>query len=285
MKAITPALKAEYANGSKTLARCWRFERKDGEVFTVTTCAHNLLINGELYLSRDGVNPTAIENQADASVPNSEINGTLNTDFATEEDIVGGLWDGASVLIFEVNYRELSQGILILQSGTLGDVSVGRQAFKAEVRGLAQFLQQTVGEVYTKTCTANLGDERCKVDVEALRISGTVASVVSRQEFTTDTVGYPADYFGAGVIIWTTGENAGFSMEINAYNSPAFALNLPMPFNVAAGDAYTVIPGCRKRLIEDCKTKFANILNFRGFPYVPGPDSVLGLGGTEGSNL
>lgn len=285
MKNISPELKAEYQKGSKTIARCWRFERKDGAVFTVTTCAQNLLINNELYLSRDGVNPTAIEQQADASVPNSEVNGTLNTDFATEEDILGGLWDGASVLIFEVNYRNLSQGRLVLQSGTLGDVSVGRQSFKAEVRGTAQYLQQTVGEVYTQTCTANLGDERCKVDIEALRVSGTVTGVSSRMEFESDVSGFASDYFGAGVITWEDGDNAGFSMEIDSYSSPDFGLNLPMPFNIKTGDTFTVIPGCRKRVIEDCKTKFSNILNFRGFPYVPGPDSVLGLGGTEGSNL
>ncbi|AMM23160.1 DUF2163 domain-containing protein [Variovorax sp. PAMC 28711] len=285
MKTRSIALAAAQAAGSTTLARCWRFTRTDGEIVTVTTCAKDLLVNGELYVSRLGVTPTALEQQVGAAVPNSEIDGTLNTDFATEADILGGLWDGAQVFIFEVNYRDLSQGWMILQTGTLGDVSVGRSSFKAEVRGLAQALQQVVGEVYTQTCTANLGDARCKVNVEAMRVAGTVAVVTSRQAFTTTTTGYAADYFGAGVITWVTGANAGFSMEVNSYTSPAFALNLPMPFNVAAGDTYTVIPGCRKRVIEDCKTKFANILNFRGFPYVPGPDKVLGLGGTEGSNL
>ena len=286
MKTRSPQLAAAQAAGSTTLARCWRFTRTDGHVTTVTTCAKDLLVNGELYVSRLGVTPSALEQQVGAAVPNSEINGTLNTDFATEADILGGVWDGAEVFIFEVNYRDLSQGWMILQTGTLGDVSVGRSSFKAEVRGLAQSLQQVVGEVYTQTCTANLGDSRCKVNVEDLRVmSGAVFSVSSRQAFSTNLSGFALDYFGAGVITWVTGANAGFSMEVNSYTSPAFALNLPMPFNVAVGDTFTVIPGCRKRVIEDCKTKFANILNFRGYPYVPGADSVLGLGGTEGSNL
>lgn len=285
MKTRSPALAAAQAAGSTTLARCWRFTRTDGLVIRVTTSARDLLINGELYRSKDGVTPTALEQQAGAAVPNSEINGTLGADLATEADILGGLWDGAQVLIFEVNARDLSQGWMILQTGTIGDVKVGRTAFNAEVRGLAQALQQSVGQVFTRGCTASLGDARCKVNVEALRLSGSIVSVISRQEFVTTTTGFAADYFGAGVLTWVTGANAGFSMEIAAYNTPNFALNLPMPYNVAAGDTYTVIPGCRKRHIEDCKTKFNNIVNFRGFPYFPGDDKMLGLGGTEGTNL
>jgi hypothetical protein len=43
-----------------------------------------------------------------------------------------------------------------------------------------------------------------------------------------------------------------------------------MPFEVVVGDAYSLLPGCRKRLAEDCRDKFNNVVNFRGFPHVPG---------------
>jgi len=58
-----------------------------------------------------------------------------------------------------------------------------------------------------------------------------------------------------------------------------------MPFNVAVGDTYSVVPGCRKRFEEDCVAIWANWVNYRGFPHVPGGDKMLGLGGTEGTNL
>lgn len=37
------------------------------------------------------------------------------------------------------------------------------------------------------------------------------------------------------------------------------------------GDAFSVIAGCDKSF-PTCKAKFANHLNFRGFPHLPGAD-------------
>ncbi len=44
-----------------------------------------------------------------------------------------------------------------------------------------------------------------------------------------------------------------------------------MSETVGAGDAFTVTAGCDKQFAT-CKTKFANGINFRGFPYMPGND-------------
>ena len=43
---------------------------------------------------------------------------------------------------------------------------------------------------------------------------------------------------------------------------------------VAAGDAFTISAGCDKQFAT-CKSRFANQANFRGFPYMPGNDTVL----------
>ncbi|OUL98540.1 DUF2163 domain-containing protein [Variovorax sp. JS1663] len=285
-KTISVALKAHYALGSTTIARCWRFERRDGEVVTVTTCARDLLINSEVYRSKEGLNPTAISQEATAAVANSEVNGAMAAESVDEEELFAGLWDGAFVSVFEVNYRDLSMGILALQSGNIGDVKAGRTAFNAEVRGLTQSLQKVVGRVFTKGCPWKFGDpDTCRFDVEALRVTGSITSVTSLRQFTDSSRTESDDYFGAGVLTMNSGQNEGFQMEVYAYASDVFTLHLPLPFNPAIGDTYSVTPGCRKRWEEDCKTKWNNGNNFGGFPLVPGSDKVLGLGGTEGTNL
>jgi uncharacterized phage protein (TIGR02218 family) len=43
---------------------------------------------------------------------------------------------------------------------------------------------------------------------------------------------------------------------------------------VAEGDLFVVSAGCDKRF-ETCRTKFANAVNFRGFPHLPGNDFVV----------
>jgi uncharacterized phage protein (TIGR02218 family) len=285
-KTISVALKAHYGLNSTTISRQWRFERRDGEVVRVTTCARDLLINGEVYRAKEGLNPTAISQEATAAVANSEVNGTMAAESVDEEELFAGLWDGAFVTVFEVNFRDLSMGILSLQSGNIGDVKAGRSAFTAEVRGVTQSLQKVVGRVFTKGCPWKFGDpDTCRKDLAPLTVTGSLTAFTDLRTFTDSTRAEVADYFGAGVITFTSGENDGFSMEIYSFGSGVFVLHLPLPFNPAVGDTYSLTPGCRKRFDEDCRTKWGNGPNFGGFPLVPGSDKVLGLGGTEGTNL
>ncbi|WP_219209445.1 DUF2163 domain-containing protein [Variovorax boronicumulans] len=285
MKACSPELRAHYAQGSTTISRQWRFERTDGEIVTVTTCSRDLLYLGEVYRTKDGINPTAISQQVGAAVTNSEATGTLSEDLATEAEFLSGLWDGCRYTIFEVNYRDLSMGHMVIGSGTLGDLKVGRSAFTAEMRGIAQALQQTNGKVVTKNCTAQFGDDRCKVNLTPITVAGAVTGVTNRRTIADSSRAEPSDYFGAGLFRVTGGPMTGEEMEIDSFSAGVFSLVLPLSRNPEVGMTYEAVPGCRKRLAEDCRSKWVNVLNYRGFPNIPGADRVLGLGGTEGTNL
>ena len=63
----------------------------------------------------------------------------------------------------------------------------------------------------------------------------------------------------------------------------------PMPEPIAVGDAFTVTAGCDKAF-STCHDRFANAVNFRGFPHIPGNDFVIsypvqGEPGHDGSSL
>ncbi len=47
--------------------------------------------------------------------------------------------------------------------------------------------------------------------------------------------------------------------------------------DIQVGDTFDVIAGCRKRLTEDCKVKFNNVLNFQGEPHLPGIDRLTAM--------
>lgn len=275
MKAISAALKAHYALNSTTIARCWKCTRVDGTVFAFTTHDVDIVFGGVTYLAATGFTPSAIQGGLDLSVANLEVNGILNSTAITEADILAGKWDGCQVEIFEVNYADLTMGRMLLPGGCVGNVSTGRLGFVAELRGIAQALQQPIGGYYTKTCTANLGDSRCGVALGPLTVSGTVTGVISRSQFAT-ALTQADDYFGAGVLTWLTGANTGVRVEVNSFLAGAFTLSIAVAGNIAVGDTFTVVPGCRHRRTEDCKTKFSNVINFRGFPDVPGNDFVIG---------
>ena len=86
--------------------------------------------------------------------------------------------------------------------------------------------------------------------------------------------------FDGGKLTFTSGLNAGRALEIKAYAPGLIVLASPMPYPIAVGDTYTAVPGCGKRIIEDCYTRYSNVINFRGEPYRPGMDAVLKSGGS-----
>jgi uncharacterized phage protein (TIGR02218 family) len=106
----------------------------------------------------------------------------------------------------------------------------------------------------------------------------TVTSVTSRLAFADSAMigtGTPEGYFDNGIITWDTGDNAGRSMEIKSFGTSGdFVLYLPMVDTIAVGDTGTAVAGCDKTLAT-CKATFNNVVNFRGFPHVPGNDKLL----------
>lgn len=282
MKTRTPALAAHQAQACTTLAWCWKVTRRDALVFGFTSCDQRLSIDGITYEAASGFTPSALASSADLAVDNMEVTGLLDSATITEADLLAGLWDGARVEIFEVNWADLSQGRMLLRTGTLGNVSAGRNTFTAELRGLSQALQQPVGRIYAPLCDADLGDARCGVNIAALAVTGALTAVTSRSAFADSTRAEPADRFGAGLITFTSGACAGLSMEVRDHAAGgAFVLQLPMPRPLAVGDTYTLLPGCRKRRTEDCVGKYANVINFRGFPDLPLNDATLGNASVE----
>ena len=172
-------------------------------------------------------------------------------------------------------------GRMLQSSGKIGNLSTGQLQFQAEQRGIEQQLQQPVGRVFAPGCDATLGDVRCGINLPALQVAGTVTAVASNRAFTASGLVQAADYFGGGVVSWTAGLNTGLRMEVQTFALGGSAgLALRMPYDIAVGDTFTAVPGCRKRRTEDCKTKFANVINFRGFPDVPGNAKILGSAGS-----
>ena len=281
MKTQSVALAVHRELGSTTFAWCWKITRQDAQVFAFTSCSRDLVIDGITYEPATGFPPSAIANTASLAVDNLEVAGFLDSASITEDDLLAGLWDFAEVELFEVNFRDLAMGSMILRTGTLGQVKSGRNTFTAELRGLTQRLQQPLGRLYLPSCPAVLGDSECGVDLEALRVTGTITAVTNRSIFTDTGRTEANDYFGAGNLTFTSGANTGFIVEVNQFASDQFTLSLSAPYDIAVGDTYSVTPGCRKRFTEDCIGKFSNGVNFRGYPDVPGADKALGTGDFE----
>lgn len=279
MKSISAALNTHLNQEVTTLATCWKATLENGTIYGFTSNISDLVISGVTYSASSGCTPTAIASNSDLAVDNLDVIGFLDSAQITDADIQAGLWDFAAIEIFQVNYLDLTMDRLRLRSGRLGEIKTSRQQFIAELRGIAQQLQQNLGQVYSASCRADLGDARCKVNLAAITVTGSVTIATSSQVF-TDSARTEADgYFDNGLMTFTSGGNIGLSMEIKTFIADVFTMQLPFPYAIALTDTYSAYPGCKKRFIEDCKTKFANAVNFRGEPHVPGTDQIMAVGG------
>ncbi len=78
------------------------------------------------------------------------------------------------------------------------------------------------------------------------------------------------------VDVWS--QNAGRAMEVKRDGVSSLGVSielwLSMSEAVAPGDAFAITAGCDKQFAT-CKAKFANAINFRGFPYMIGNDAVM----------
>lgn len=247
--------------------------RADGEGFGFTSFNEDITFGGLVYSAETAYSPSAVETSLGLSVDNLEVQGILNSDAITEADIIAGLWDNCQVEIFQVNYADLSMGYEYKRTGHIGDIKFGKAGFVAELRGLTQAYQQVIGRVYTASCDADFGDGRCGIDISLWTVTGTITSVLYNRTFTDSARSEDVNWFQGGKITWLTGLNAGLSMEVQAFSSGQFILSIPMPYDVTIGDTYSVYKGCDKSLAT-CTDVFNNVINFRGFPYIPGLDRL-----------
>ena len=280
MKTLHGGLQSHLDTGTTSMCYCWKLTRADGTVFGFTDHDRDLAFDGVTYEAVSGFTATAIETRLGLAVDNLDVMGALRSDAITETDLSNGLFDNAAIEIWWVNWSDVAQRV-IMRVGNIGEVSRGKTAFSAEVRGLAHKLDQQVGRIYQAHCDADLGDSRCKIDLNgsAYKGSGVVSSAAGGRVFkATGLAAYSASWFARGKVTWATGDNQGVSMEIKTHGLESgiasFELWQPMGKAIAIGDTFEVHAGCAKDFAT-CLAKFANGINFRGFPHIPGNDILI----------
>ncbi len=280
MKNLSSELSTHLGQEVTSTATCWKVTRRDGVVLGFTDHDADIEFEAVSYLAASGFTPTAIESSAQLSVDNLDIEGMLDASVITEADILAGKYDFAEVEVFLVNYADVSQGRMILRTGWIGEVRVQGKQFMAEMRGLTQQISTRIGSHYSPGCRADFGDASCKIDASTYTVSGTVSTGASRQVFEDSARAESAGYFASGKVSFTSGDNAGLSMEVKEFNAGAFTLVLPLPYVIDAGDAYEAVAGCDKNFTT-CVAQFNNAVNFRGEPHVPGTDKLMETAATR----
>lgn len=237
--------------------------------------------DGITYHARRGYDSQANEATADLAVDNSEARFLVSEDYFdgfTADAIRRGDYDGAKFAQYMVNPSDLSEGHVIITTGTVGRIAnIDGLEGTLELRSLTQTLKQkSIIELGSNNCrVVQFGDERCGVDVEALWVDASVESVGAEtdREFYIGGSGL-SETNGAywpGLFEFESGDNAGRSYEIESYTVSSdgllVVLAIPTEMPIQDTDYGRIRPDCT-RLWEgpnSCET-YNNRPRFRGEP-------------------
>ncbi len=277
---ISPSFQARLAGGATTLCRAWALTRRDGVVMGFTDHDRAIAFEGIAFRPDSGMTARALSQTTGLSVDNSEAVGALSDAAITEADILAGRFDGAGIRIWLVDWRDPAQRLLQF-SGSLGEISRADGGFSAELRGLTEALNQPRGQVYQKRCSAVLGDARCRFDLGQPGYAHDLAAELIEGARLFRFAGldqFAPRWFEAGRLIVTGGSAAGLSgiVKNDRHEDGVRVIELwqGLRAEVAAGDMLRLEAGCDKRA-ETCRVKFANMVNFQGFPHLPGEDWLI----------
>ena len=266
--------------------RALKITRTDGQVFAFTEGDVDAVIGGVTYSADQGLVITDIESAAGLAVGNLQLTTLDDGSLFTAADVAGRIWENAAWLIFVYDWATPDAEQEPILCGTVGEIERRQGSLLIELNDIRQYLQQAVGNVSTKTCRARFadhpqpnGNNRCQLHAADWTVSATVTAVAdARRQFTAAALTQADDWFAEGIVTWTSGNLTGQSGKVRAFGAGSVTLLLPTVANIAVGDTFEIIAGCRGRLDEDCATKFSNTLNFQAEAHRPTTDQLTATG-------
>ena len=286
MKSASSAL-ISYLNGVRgqndaplLMADCFTFTLLSGLILTYTNADVPISLNGYTYLANsiliDGLHyKCSIGFDVDqhkftlAARPTDTVEGVPFL-----QALRNGVFDGCEVrreraFLSSWSIANSPIGSVVLFKGRLGTVdTIGRTSAQVTVNSDLVLLDiHMPRNIYSPSCVHVLYDSGCALVKNAYGANGTVGSGSSNA--TINWSGASALY-QQGSITFSSGVNAGKTATVKSASAGVLVLACALVNAPATGDAFTVYQGC-DHTMATCQSKFNNLANFRGFPFIPPP--------------
>jgi uncharacterized phage protein (TIGR02218 family) len=262
-KVIPLAIDAQLATAVRTLAYTLTITRQDGEVFAMTEHSSALTVDGVSHLP--GLAVGSLASACGLEVDNGEFELIYGSEpLVGTADLLSGVWDGAEVLIRQVNWMSPSDGWIGHKRGHVGNIKRGLGSAKVEFRDLRQALRTDTTSVMQPNCRYRLGNAKCTVNLAPLTFAGTITGVISQRVFQAAALTQDVDYFTEGYVTFYTGTNTGKRIKVSSFLGGIVTLDIDPIGEVSEGDQFLIVAGCMKRFQPDCVVRFNNGLNYGG---------------------
>ncbi|MEL7690278.1 DUF2163 domain-containing protein [Citromicrobium bathyomarinum] len=261
---------AGYADHLDTQAFFWRIERRDGVTLGFTSHDRDLRLGGVALRSAPGIHPAALRLTTDIAGDDAQMDGALTHDAISADDLAAGRFDGAAVDVGTIDWQ--SGAARVLFSGSIGETEAGAEGFSAQLRSLKAALEFDPVPRTSPGCRARFCGPGCNLSPARFTVEAVVTAIDPAADAIAVAGITPAD-FVFGELRWLDGAGVGFRHAIIARDDNLLILDASLPAGVVEGTRVQLREGC-DRTIATCAARFANALNFRGEPFLPGNDLV-----------
>lgn len=284
MKTATPALLAMLngAGNAYVMADLYTLTLIGGQVLRHTDFDLDLTSGANVYASSS----LKFKRSRVRWIAGLEVDTLDVSIFASNNDLLNGLpflaqvergvLDGASLKLERgwMNLGSTTAETLTLFNGRVAEVQVSRTEARIKVKSDLELLNVRMPRnLYTPGCLYTLYDTGCGISRAAYAVNGSVTAAATRTGFPS-ALAHAVNWFDLGTVTFTSGANSGITRTVRDFAAGAFAFSQPWPNVPAIGDTFTAYPGCDKSQAT-CTGKFANKTRFRGFPYIPVPETSM----------
>lgn len=284
MKTASPALISLLSSSSSfTIADLYTFSLVGGTDLRYTTFDRDLVVGGQTFSS---IGPV-IERDSLRQTRGVEVDSMSVTIYARPDTIVLGLpimqaiasgkFDGAHLLLqtlFMPTPGDTSIDPLIRFKGRVSETSNTRSRADLTVASDLEVLNAPFPKfIYQAGCLNTLYDPLCGLNKASLAVSSSTQNGCSKTKLVC-SLAQASGYFSLGYVVFTSGPNNGLSRTVKSYAPGEVYLSYPLPYTPGIGEAFTIYPGCDKKQAT-CSSKFSNLPNFKGFPYIPKPEVLV----------
>jgi uncharacterized phage protein (TIGR02218 family) len=291
MKNLSAPLLALLATGNYVYADLWTITLSGGVVVRWTSHDQPITYLGNTFAKGPMIERGSISERKGLEVATLDmaITATNDTDFINGAPLIpfikGHGLDGANVKLERAYAADWTNPVTIVGSvirfaGKVTSINSIKGA-RAEVTvssWLVLLNASSPRNLFQAGCLHTLYDTECGLNPTSFRASGSVTS--GGTGFFTSNLTGVAGYYNQGRVVFTSGPNAGISRTVKTINgSGRFALVQPLPVACAIGDTFYAYAGCDLAQAT-CQSKFNNINNFKGTPFVPLPTTAIGQAAT-----
>jgi len=282
MKQASANLLAILAKNTFINAYLFKFSFKNGTTLYYTDADVDIIFNTNIYLSDapliTGVNyklARGIEvNTFDLELTVKPTHTINNQSWLVA--VRSGALDGILITIYKAflnTWTDIAEGIHVF-TGYVGEATHSNQLIKLSLKSDADKLNTPIPKLmYQSACTRTLYDAGCGISKNNFNVQATITAgsnlAVLQTNFSQST-----NWANFGYLVFQNGQNIGVMRSIKRQTNGILELSRPLEFMPSSGDLITVFAGCDKTQAT-CTSKFNNVINFKAYPYVPKPETIL----------